>query len=155
MTDARQHQTFADRLLEQETRVSESQLKEYRPNLERRLAQAARHERRMRAATFCTAAVVLFGLFYFLIAAFLAPPGVFPLAHLFKLFPDPLGTFVGIVLWTCFLTCAICVIPFLLLYFLQYRRRLLQTEREQLLGGLEDLRRQIAELRKQDPPIRT
>ncbi len=155
MTDPRPHQTFADRLLDQETRVSVAQLKEYRPNLEQRLAQAARHERRMRAAAFCAAAVVLFGLFYFLIAAFLSPPGTYPLAHLFKLFPDPLGAIVGIVLWTCFLTCAICVIPFLLLYFLQYRRKLLQTEREQVLGGLEELQRQIAELRKQDPPIRT
>lgn len=155
MTDPKSQQTFADRLLEQETRVSESQLKEYRPNLARRLAKAARHERRMRAATFCTAAGVLCGLFYFLIASFLSPPGVFPPGHLFKLFPDPLGTIVGIALWTCFLTCAICVIPFLLLYVLQYRRKLLQTEREEVLGGLEELQRQIAELRKQDPPIRT
>ena len=155
MTDPRPNQSFADRLLEQETRISVAQLKEYRPNLERRLAQAARHERRMRAATFCTAAGVLGGLTYFLIASFLSPSGVFPLAILFKLFPDPLGTVVGIALWTCFLTCAICVLPFLLLYFLQYRRKLLQTEREQLLGGLEELQRQIAELRKQDPPIRT
>ncbi len=61
MTDPRPHQPFADLLLEQETRVSEAQLDEYRRKLQRRLAEAARHERRMRAATFGTAAVVLLG----------------------------------------------------------------------------------------------
>jgi hypothetical protein len=152
MTDARPHQPFADRLLEQETRVSESQLEDYRCKLQRRLLKAARAERRMRAATFGAAAVVLIGLFYFLIAAFLSPLGVYPLQHLFKLFPDPLGAIVGVVLSACYLTCAICVIPFLLLYFLQYRRKFDQTQQEQVLGILGELQRQIAELQKQEPP---
>ena len=89
MTDPRPHQPFADLLLEQETRVSEAQLGEYRCKLQRRLAEAARHERRMRAATFGTAAVVLLGSFYFLVASSLGPPGVDPLQHLFNLFPEP------------------------------------------------------------------
>ena len=148
MTDPRPHQPFADLLLEQETRVSETQLGEYRRKLQQRLAKAARHERRMRAATFGTSAVVLLGLFYFLVASILSPAGVDPLQRLFHLFPEPVGTIVGIALWTCYLTCAICVVPFLLLYFLHYRRKLQQTQQEQILDILGALQRQIAELRK-------
>ncbi len=152
MTDPRPHQPFAALLLEQETRVSETQLGEYRRKLHQKLEKAARHERRMRAAMFGTAAVVLLGLFYFLLASFLAPQGVYALEHLFHFFPEPVGTAVGIALWTCYLTCTICVAPFLLLYFLQYRRKLEQTQQEQVLDILEALQRQITELQKQEPP---
>jgi hypothetical protein len=152
MTDPKPHQPFADLLLEQETRVSETQLSEYRCKLQQRLARAARHERRMRAAAFGTATVVLLGLFYFLAASFLSPSGVDPLQHLFRLFPEPAGTIVGIALWTCFLTCALCVVPFLLLHSLQYRRKLEQTQQEQILDILGALQSQIAELRNQERP---
>jgi hypothetical protein len=152
MTDPKPQQPFADLLLEQETRVSETQLSEYRWKLQQRLARAARHERRMRAATFGTATVVLLGLFYFLAASLLSPSGVDPLQHLFRLFPEPVGTIVGIALWTCFLTCALCVVPFLLLHSLQYRRKLEQAQREQILDILLALQSQIAELCKQEPP---
>jgi hypothetical protein len=47
--------------------------------------------------------------------------------------------------------CAVCVTPFLLLYFLQYRRKLQQTQREQILAILEDLQREIAALRERTP----
>ncbi len=152
MTDPRPHQPFADLLLEQETQVSEAQLGEYRRKLERRLARAAQHERRMRAATFGTATVVLLGAFYFLVAASLSPPGVFPLQHVFHLFPEPVGVIVGIAIWTCYLTCALCVVPFLLLYSLQYRRKLQQAQQEQVLDILGALQRQIDELREQGRP---
>ena len=91
MTDPKPHQPFADLLLEQETRVSETQLASIAASYNERLAKAARHERRMRAATFGTAAVVLLGLFYFLVASFLGPSGVYPLQHLFNLFPEPVA----------------------------------------------------------------
>jgi hypothetical protein len=152
MTDPKPHQPFADLLLEQETRVSETQLSQYRCKLQRRLVQAARHERRMRLATFFTSAIVLLGLFYFLVSSFLSPSGVDPLQRLFRLFPEPVGTIVGIALWTCYLTCALCVVPFLLLHSLQYRRKLEQTKQEQILDILGELQRQIADLRKQGPP---
>jgi hypothetical protein len=106
----------------------------------------------MRAATFGTAAVTLLGLFYFLVASLLSQSGAYPLQHVFNLFPEPIGTIVGIALWTCYLTCALCAVPFLLLYTLQYRRKLHQAQQEQILDILGTLHRQIAELRKQEPP---
>jgi len=149
--DRDSNQQFVDRLLEQETRVSEAQLGEYRRKLQRKLAKAGRREWRMRAVTLGMAAVVLLGLWYFYIASLLFPR-VFPLQRVFDLFPDPLGLIIGIVLLACYLTCAICVVPFLLLYFLLYRRKLQQTQQEQILATLLELQRQIAELRERMPP---
>jgi hypothetical protein len=135
--------------LDQETRVGEAQFDEYRRKLERKLADAARYERRMGAVTFGMAAVALLGIWYLL----LSPSAVDPLQRLFNLLPDPVGTIIGIALWVCYMTCAICVIPFLLLYFLQYKRKLQQAQQEQILAILAGLQRQIAELRKQEPPV--
>ncbi|MGA2257238.1 MAG: hypothetical protein ABSG53_21495 [Thermoguttaceae bacterium] len=131
--------------------MSEAQLGEYRRKLQLKLAKAERREWRMRAVTLGMAAVVLLGLWYFIIASLLWPR-VYPFQHLFSLFPGTVGTIIGIVLWACYLTCAICVIPFLLLHFLQYRRKLQQTQQEQILATLLDLQRQIAELRERIPP---
>ncbi len=152
MTDTTSNQPFADRLIEQETRVSKAQLNEYRSRLDMNLARAARHERRMRMVTFGMTAVTLFGLWYFLIAAFLGTPGPHPLERVFKLLPDPAGSIVGIALCVSYLVCAICTIPFLLAYFLQYRRKLEQTKQDQILEILVDMQRQINELQKREPP---
>ncbi len=152
MTETRPNQPFADRLLEQETRVSEAQLNEYRVKLHTNLARAVRQERRMRVVTFGMTAVALFGFWYFLMAALLGPPGAHPIERVFKLFPDPVGMIVGIALWACYLACAICSIPFLLTYFLQYRRKLEQTKQDQILDILGELQRQISELQRRDPP---
>lgn len=137
--DRNSHQQFGDRLLEQETRVSEVELCEFRRKLQVKLVKAEQRERRMRAVTLGMMAIVLLGFCYFAIASLFCPVGVFPLQHLFSLFPDPIGPIIGILLWTCYLTCAICLIPFLLLYFLHYRRKLAQTQHEQILATLVDL----------------
>jgi hypothetical protein len=144
-------QQFAERLLAQESRVSDAQLHEHRAKLDAGLDKAIRHERRMRMAAIGMAAVVLLGFWYLLLAS-AGPAGVDPLKHLFNLLPDPLGTIIGIALWACYLTCAICVIPFLLLYFLQYRRAVEHIRQEQILAILSGLEREIADLRKRLPP---
>jgi hypothetical protein len=150
MKDPERHQEFAERLLAQETRVTDAQLLEHRSKLELGLAKAVRQERRMRVVAFGMAAVVLLG-FWCLLLASAGPTGVDPLKRLFNLLPDPLGTIIGIALWACYLTCAICVIPFLLLYFLQYRRAVEHIRQEQILAILSGLEREIADLRKQMP----
>ena len=55
----------------------------------------------------------------------------------------------GSQLWACYLTCAVCVIPFLLVYFLQYRRAVEHIRQEQVLAILSGFEREIADLRKQ------
>ena len=97
-------------------------------------------------------AVALFGFWYFLIAAFLGPPATNPIERVFKLFPDPAGVIVGIALWACYLACAICSIPFLLAYFLQYKRKLEHAKQEQILEILGELQRQIIDLQRREPP---
>jgi Flp pilus assembly protein TadB len=156
MTDNNSHQQFADRLLEQETRVSEAQLSENRLKLQQKLAQADRRERRMRVVTICMAIVVLLGPCVLMLEHFVNPvPGersAFPhITRVLSLLPDTVATVIGISLGVCYLTCVVCVIPFLLLYFLQYRRKLQQTQREQILVILEDLQREVAALRERTP----
>lgn len=155
--DHNTHQQFVDRLLEQETRVSKSQLGEYRHNLQQKLAKAGRRERRMRTVTLGMAAVVLLGFWFFIIEQLISPVGAskspFPhLQYIFDLLPDMVGAIIGIVLFACYLTCAICVVPFLLLYSLQYKRKVQQVQQERILAILGELQRQIAELRERVLP---
>ena len=155
MIDHNTHQQFVDRLLEQETRVNDSQLGEYRRKLQLELAKADRRERRMRAVTLGMAVIVLFGYGVFIIErlTFPASNSALPhLQHVLDLLPDIVGAIIFAVLFACYLTCAICVVPFLLLYFLQYRRKVQQTQQEQILAILGELQRQIAELRERTPP---
>ena len=155
MTDPRPYQQFAGRLLEQETRVSDVQFDEYRRKLQLTLAKADRRERRMRSVTLGMAVVILLGYGFFIIERLISPASksAFPhFQHVFGLLPDMVGTIIGIVLFACYLTCAICVIPFLLLYFLKYRRKVQQTQQELVLAILGELQRQIAELRERTPP---
>ena len=91
----------------------------------------------MRAVTFGMAMVVLLGFWYFVIASLLGPGS--SRSAPFQSIPRPDRAVIGIVLWACYLTCAICVIPFLLLYFLHYRRKLQKTQQEQILATLVDL----------------
>lgn len=63
-----------------------------------------------------------------------------------------MGIAVGIIIVAVYLTCAICLIPFLLLYFVQYRRKLQQIQQEQILAILRELQRQVAELQERGPP---
>jgi hypothetical protein len=144
------HRPLMDRLLEQETRVSESQLHEYRRNLDRELARASCRERRMRTVTLGMAVVVLLGIPIFIVVRSTCASG-WPVQHLLDRFPTA-GAIVFSVLVACYLACVVCVIPFLLLYFLQYRRRLQQSQQEQTLAILAELQRQIAELRERMPP---
>jgi hypothetical protein len=155
MMDHNTHQQFVDRLLEQETRVSDSQLDKYRRNLQQKIAKAGRRERRMRAVTLGMAVIVLLGYGFFIIERLISPASNSALPHLqhvLDLLPDMVGAIIFAVLFACYLTCAICVVPFLLLYFLQYRRKVQQTQQEQILAILGELQRQITELRERTPP---
>lgn len=155
MMDHSTHQQFVDRLLEQETRVSDSQLGEYRRNLHQKIAKADRRERRMRAVTLGMAVTVLLGYGFFIVERLISPGSnsLLPhLQHVLDLLPEMVGAILLAVLWACYLTCAVCVAPFLLLYFLQYRRKVQQTHQEQILAILGELQRQIAEIRERMPP---
>jgi hypothetical protein len=121
---------FVERLLEQETRISEAQLDEYRRNLERRLAKAARHERRMRALTLGTLVVILLGFLVQLVASSLTPQ-------------LQIDCSAGVNL----------LFVLLLLYFLHYRRKFQQIQQEKFLATLGELQREVAELRERERPI--
>lgn len=131
--DHNTHQQFVDRLLEQETRVSDSQFGEYRRNLRQKIAKAGRRERRMRVVTLGMAVIVLLGYGFYIMCGKIEFES-------------------GKVFFACYMTCAICLVPFLLLYFLQYRRKVQQTQQEQILAILGELQRQIAEVRERMPP---
>jgi hypothetical protein len=151
MAEPSSHQPFADRLLAQETRVSQPQLDAHRRKLDERLAQAARRERRMRAVILSMLVVVVLGGLASLVTSSLYPR-LFPPGVLLDRVADTTGVVIAAVFLAFALMCLICLIPFLLLYFLQYRRKLQQIQQEQILHVLAELQRQVAELRERLPP---
>jgi hypothetical protein len=125
---------FREALLGQENTVTEAQFAEYRRRLERRLRQAARRERVMRVATLLTGLAALF-----------AGPALMLLDRL------PLSLPVKDALRVALATLAGCALPFLLLYFLRYRRNLDEARQEARDVLLLDLHRHRSEADKQPP----
>jgi hypothetical protein len=144
--DAESHRQFVDRLLAQETPLSEAQLDEYRRTLQQRLTKATRQERRMRAVTLGMFGVALFGYLAFCFAATFSARG--------SARPNmsPFADMVLVVIAAVYFGCVICSVPFLLIYFLHYKPKVRQLQQEQLLATLSDLKQQIAELRSREPP---
>jgi hypothetical protein len=126
---------FREALLGQEKSVSEAQYAEYRRRLERRLRQAARRERVMRAAALLTG-----------LAAALYIPALLVLDRL------ALPVQVKDTLFVTLATLAGCAVPFLLLYFLRYRRGLDEARQEARDVLLLDLHRHRSEAEKRPPP---
>jgi hypothetical protein len=125
---------FRDALLGQEKSVSEAQFAEYRRRLERRLRRAARRERVMRVAALLTG-----------LAAVLYIPALLALDRLALTQPVKDALFVALA------TLAGCAVPFLLLYFLRYRRDLADARQEARDVLLLDLHRQSSEAEKRPP----
>ena len=137
MNDPTANAGFVERLLKQETQVSDEQLVAYRRRLDERLARAQRRERSMRIATVVVWTVSL-GCFGSLFVMALVDRHGVALQKLTAL-PD----FVLIGGWVAILTSFICAVPFLLLYILHYRRGVDQARQELRDMVLADLQRKI------------
>ena len=151
MSDAKNPQTFAQLLLDQDKPVSSAQFQEYRMHLEQKLTAASRFERRIRiTAIVAWLAAVLLPLS--LVVADRISRGMHPIPPIrlalpieIHALPDTVGSIVG-VLYIATISLAWLIV---LWYLIKSRPALHRARDAYQAAILADLQRQLSELKRQ------
>lgn len=119
------------RLLSHDAGLSESQLKEHRVQLERRIERAERMARRLRYAIYVALAAWM--------ASFTALP-------ILRAFGRDMSMFLNVAWLVCLLASPLCLAFFLILYVVRYRPVVVAARSEFQSAILAQLQRQVTDL---------
>jgi len=154
MADGKQHRSFAELLLAQDQPLSESQFKEYRMQLEEKLASAVRLEKRVRlVAIVAWIAAIVLPLAVAVVDRIAR--GMSPLPPIRLGIPPEVhaapGTFASVLGVIYMVTISFAWLVGLL-YLIKSRPSLRRAREEYQAALLADLQRQIAEIKREARP---
>ena len=155
MSDGKSHKTFSELLVNQDEPISESQFKEYRMHLEQKLTAAERSERRIRTTAIVAWLVaIVLPLGVVVIDRIgrgmsLLPPIRLALPVEVHAVPGTIGNVVSVLYMATIFFAWLIV----LVYLIKSRPAFHRARDEYQAALFTDLQRQVAELKRQSPPV--